>query len=470
MPRSEPRSLRSLLTLAVAGATALAISGATALIVLTTTINRAADEIAAAVESIRLGEEAEIALLLHERSRDPAARIDLRNALRRGLDQADRYLSTPDEAVVLADARRHIRTYLAAESGPRAAQALTDALASLEAFIVINVEEARLVRGRADAADDVANRLGLVLSVAVLVAAALFSWWLRGALFSPVLDLTATLRRYEDGDAQARAAETGPAELRQLARGFNTLAAGLARQRAVQLAFLGGVAHDLRNPLAALRLSLTSASPERPLPAEPRLRHLLEIARRQIDRLERMVSDFLDAALVETGHLTLSPQECDLARLVRDVAALFALTTDAHAFELALPEQPLTVRADPARLEQVLTNLVSNAIKYSPAGGPVGLSLEARPTEVVLAVSDRGVGIPAAERERIFEPFQRVAREGIAGAGLGLFVTRRIVEAHGGRIALDDAVGGGTVVRVFLPRLPGGSPALEPLEPGATRH
>ncbi len=123
---------------------------------------------------------------------------------------------------------------------------------------------------------------------------------------------------------------------------------------------------------------------------------------------------------------------------------------------MSVPEQPVVLRCDPTRLTQVITNLVSNAIKYSPEGGTVQVSLELTAEAVVLSVSDEGLGIPPGDRERIFEPFQRSKRPdvNIPGIGLGLSVSRRIVRAHGGDIEVAAREERGSIFRVRLPSAP----------------
>jgi signal transduction histidine kinase len=146
----------------------------------------------------------------------------------------------------------------------------------------------------------------------------------------------------------------------------------------------------------------------------------------------------------------------DLRGVVRDAVALHEGMSPAHELVLHLPEAPVPVRCDATRISQVLNKLLSNAIKYSPEGGQVRVDLTATPEAAWIAVKDQGVGIPATEQESIFEPFRRSAatRDTIPGVGLGLAVSRRIIEAHGGLIEVESTQGAGATFRFCLPQVP----------------
>jgi signal transduction histidine kinase len=127
-----------------------------------------------------------------------------------------------------------------------------------------------------------------------------------------------------------------------------------------------------------------------------------------------------------------------------------------------MPDEPIVVECDQLRIEQVITNLISNAIKYSPPGASVDVAVEPCEGHVAVRVTDRGRGIATEDLDRIFEPFRRVglSRECVPGVGLGLFVVRRIIEAHRGRIELDSEPGAGSTFRIVLPRSPSSHVAL----------
>jgi signal transduction histidine kinase len=153
--------------------------------------------------------------------------------------------------------------------------------------------------------------------------------------------------------------------------------------------------------------------------------------------------------------------------IARHVAELFRPGAPTHELTVEVPEGPVVVTCDPMRLEQVLGNLVSNAIKYSPEGGPVRMSVRRHEGEAQVRVEDSGMGIPAEEQARLFEPFRRGGldrRSTIPGVGLGLYIARRIVEAHGGRITLRSEPGLGSEFTVALPAAPAGGEAGRPAD------
>lgn len=226
------------------------------------------------------------------------------------------------------------------------------------------------------------------------------------------------------------------------------MADGIARQREDQLAFVAGVAHELRNPLSALSTDVQALglAPS----GQGRDRALARVGR-QVDRLTRMLDDLLDAARIEAGYLELQPEELDLRREVQEVVRFYAPTAPDRDLVVEAPDEPVTVRGDPLRIGQVITNLVSNAIKFSPEGGPVEVSVGLRGDEAVLTVADTGVGIAPEELSEIFTSFRRSRPDVASGAGLGLSVVRRIVAAHGGTIEVESEPGVGSTFRVRLP-------------------
>jgi signal transduction histidine kinase len=350
---------------------------------------------------------------------------------------------------------RRVGVYLSGVDEEQRARAFASALESVRQFVRINVEQSRIERQKAARWDRRASALGIGLSVITLIGVMGVMTWLRATAFRPALELSAAVERFTRGDRAARAPERGAAELRLIARNFNELATRVTDQSRNQLAYLAGVAHDLRTPLSALKITSASISPDRPLPPEDQIRQTVSRVQRQVDRLERMVWDFLDAARIEAGTLELRPEVCDLRELTGAVVDLFRPTAPSHEIVHSVPDQPVTSGCDPLRIEQVVTNLVSNAIKYSPRGGRVEVRVESTAGQAVVSVSDQGVGISPVDVPQLFEPFRRTgtSQESIAGVGLGLFVARRIVESHGGAITVDSAPGRGSTFRLCLPAM-----------------
>ncbi|HEU5056242.1 MAG TPA: HAMP domain-containing sensor histidine kinase [Kofleriaceae bacterium] len=453
-----PRTLRRTIAAVTSLIAAVALVVCAALILFTTELSVSTRTLGDSVESIRHAEEAEISLLLHARAEDALVRNDLAGGLQRRLLEARRFVSTHGEQKILDRAESDVAAYLHRVSGGSTAEehvvdrSLEAAHVALERLVDVNVEQARAARVEADRWDRVANVVAVALAAVIMSVALLLLWWLRRRAFRPILDLLAALDGFRT-DRDVRARESGPTEFRQLARGFNHMADALGRREKDKQAFLAGVAHDLRSPLQALHLAVGQVDPAEPLPPEPRTRQLFGMVSRQLVRIERMLDDLLDTACAEAGRLEIRTQPSDVRDLVRDVAEIFEVASPGHRLELVLPADISLVDCDPGRMTQVLINLIQNAIKYSPDGGAIRVQIENGSREVTISVADQGVGIPYEEQHAVFEPYQRSSgtRTAIAGSGLGLFVVRHIVEAHGGRIDVSSSPAVGSTFRVRLP-------------------
>jgi signal transduction histidine kinase len=299
----------------------------------------------------------------------------------------------------------------------------------------------------------IAERMAIVIAVILVLCVAAVLIWIGWFAFRPVFGIGDTMKAFAAGNRKARAPEIGTQELRTIAQQFNEMADHLARQRENQMAFLTSVAHDLRNPIGALKMATAILDPDGPLPREERVREILGVVKRQIDHLNRMIGDLLDAYHIQSGNLELRMQVVDASDLVRDAFELFRYVSSAHQLSVQLPSTHVPLQCDPLRLSQVLNNLLSNAIKYSPNGGNIVIRLEARGSQVVIEVSDAGMGIAPEELPHIFEPFRRtrLASRDIPGIGLGLHVVQRIIQAHGGQIEARSRVGQGTTFKFSIP-------------------
>jgi two-component system, OmpR family, sensor histidine kinase KdpD len=215
---------------------------------------------------------------------------------------------------------------------------------------------------------------------------------------------------------------------------------------------LSSVSHDLRTPLTAIEGAATTLL-EREAFLDKRTQHeLLETIREEAERLNRRVRNLLDMTRLEAGAVTVNKEWQPLEEVVG--AALNHVEHDAPELQVQtrLPESLPLVALDTVLIEQVLVNLLENALRYAPRSGPIELSASATERELMVEVADRGPGIPAGEEERVFERFQRGAGErSSAGVGLGLAICRAIVSAHGGRIWTEARAGGGAVFRFTLP-------------------
>ena len=217
------------------------------------------------------------------------------------------------------------------------------------------------------------------------------------------------------------------------------------------------VSHELRTPLAAIYgAALTLRREDVHLEDEMR-DTLLRVIAEEAARLGEIVNDLLLASQLDSGKLRVQIEPCDPLEIVRsELEAARAHAPDSVALTLDSPEEMPVVSADPSQLRQVVANLIDNAIKYSPAGGPVTVSLETDNGNVRLAVSDTGIGIPPEERRRIFEKFYRLDPEmtgGIGGTGLGLYICRELVRRIDGRIWVEGNGGRGSTFVVEIPRV-----------------
>ncbi|HIE38494.1 MAG TPA: PAS domain S-box protein [Anaerolineales bacterium] len=222
--------------------------------------------------------------------------------------------------------------------------------------------------------------------------------------------------------------------------------------------FVSIVSHELKTPVATiLGYAETLARSDAQWGPET-AQELAETIKDEAKRLDRLITDLLDVSRLQAGALPLAMEEVALDMLARRVAQRFQPRTDRHEISIRFPKNFPLVKGDPMRLEQVLDNLVSNAIKYSPEGGKVRIRGRVRPEEVVVTVSDEGIGIPAVEQGRIFDAFYRVddrSTRKTGGAGLGLYLARAIVEAHNGRIWVESEPGEGSSFSFALPRIDG---------------
>jgi signal transduction histidine kinase len=225
---------------------------------------------------------------------------------------------------------------------------------------------------------------------------------------------------------------------------------------AVRENFLSMAAHELKTPVTSLRgfaqLLVRRLDLQKEL--EPaRLRQALETINQQSERLLHLIVRLLDLSKLEAGRLELEPEITNLTALLERLVEGLRATPERHTVVMNLPAEPVQALVDPLRIEQVVSNLVDNAIKYSPEGGLIDLTLTPLPAQqlVQLRVKDQGVGIPVEHREHIFEQFYQAQHRGFAGIGMGLYITRQIIELHGGQIKVEYPDEGGACFVVLLP-------------------
>jgi signal transduction histidine kinase len=455
-----------------------ALVSAGALILITSYLHQLTDEVDANLQSVRAAEEIQLQLLLHSRSLNQAGLMsapELRASAAQAqadvvwwLDTARQYVETEEERTIFARLETELDVYFSKQAElaeddlapleryAQATQLLAAAYDQAEELLRVNVQQASSATERSAKWDRIATAIGFSVAIALLLLTASFIIGAHRIVYRPLLSLGETIRRYAARDYAARAQERGPEEVRAIARAFNAMADQLERYRAQQLTFVASVAHDLRNPLAAMKAAVeaSAAVGNTRSPPHPRLMALVS---RQIDVLVRMISDLLDGVRIESGDFALNLALHDARDLVRDAVALFSPVAPLHELVASVPSEPLRIRCDSARMTQIINNLLSNAIKYSPSGGRVELRATARDDGVAIEVMDSGIGIPESEQAAIFEPFRRgrAVNGTIHGVGIGLSVVRRLVEAHGGMISVSSTVGVGSTFKLWLPGPPG---------------
>jgi signal transduction histidine kinase len=278
-------------------------------------------------------------------------------------------------------------------------------------------------------------------------------------LTAPLRSLTAAAGQMSSGDLSIRAPGRGKDEIGQLARQFNQMAerlessfAELAAERDSLRRFIADASHELRTPVTALKnfneLLQGAAADDSAARAE-----FLAESQVQLDRLEWITHNLLDLSRLEAGLIALDVTQHDAEELMRTAAAAFK--TLAHEKNVALsvkkPSSPLAVHCDRTRIELALSNLLDNALKFTPAGGQVEIGAEQAAQNVRLWVQDSGPGIAPADREHIFERFYRGRDSRVEGIGLGLAIVRSIVQAHGGQVTVEGEPGAGSRFVIELP-------------------
>ena len=217
---------------------------------------------------------------------------------------------------------------------------------------------------------------------------------------------------------------------------------------------MAALSHELRTPLASIKGYTTALMLKEVNWPEEKRHEFLSLIDEETDNLERMVSDIMDASLIDIGQLDIDPQPLRLPRLAGEVAQEIQHHSSRHNLVVDFPAGFPIVDADPRRIRQVFLNIIDNAIKYSPEGGLIVIRGEVRSTDVVVSIADQGVGISPEDLIPLFDKYFRVkAPTGyhIPGTGLGLPVARAIVETHGGRIWAESRVGEGTTLYFSIP-------------------
>jgi K+-sensing histidine kinase KdpD len=245
------------------------------------------------------------------------------------------------------------------------------------------------------------------------------------------------------------------------------VAAERARTEEMRSSILSAISHDVRTPLAAITGAATTLRASTGTLERDQQADLLDTIVEEATRLERLVANLLQLTRLESGTIHLKRDWVPIEEIVGGALTRLEDELAGRAVEIALPADLPLVSADPVLLEQVFINLFENAAKYAP-GSPIDVRAFARDGRVEVEVADRGPGLPAGAEARIFEKFFRAPPIPAAGAGLGLAISRGIVEAHGGRVSAENREGGGAVFRVMLPAGTSAPPLPEEPQSGST--
>ncbi len=299
----------------------------------------------------------------------------------------------------------------------------------------------------------------LLSVVAAIPLFILISWFLGYALarkvLRPINQIARTARQITSSSLHERLVRSGSGdEFDNLAATLNDMIHRLEESFTLTRQFAADAAHELRTPLTIMKgeaevaLRSRSADPEA-------YRAVLESMVREYDRMINIITHLLLLAQADAGAVHIDREPVRLDELLREIADTFVVVAEHAGLKLDAGElPPVTLRGDRVRLHELFANLLDNAVKYTPAGGRVGIACSVAADEVRVAVSDTGIGIAEAEQEKVFRRFYRVEgsrSRGTGGAGLGLSIARWIASAHGGRIEVQSAVGVGSTFTVVLP-------------------
>ncbi len=297
-------------------------------------------------------------------------------------------------------------------------------------------------------------RLIRVFAVIVL-AALLLALLLSQVLTKPITDLSRTMRKMGKGDLSVRAPIRGSGELRELAENYNTMASQLEQQDKTRNQFVSNASHELRTPLTTMKIMLETVMYQPEMPDDLRMEFMQDM-NHEIDRLTGIVTDLLTLTRMDNRSDRMQIETVDMSAMTDETIRLLAQNADQRRQQLTGNVTPgLTMEGDRSKLNQILYNLTENAIKYTPDGGHILVSLSEADGNLIWKVKDDGVGIPEEDQAHIFERFYRVdkarSRE-TGGTGLGLSIVRQLVNMHGGTITVKSRAGNGSEFTVVLPR------------------
>jgi signal transduction histidine kinase len=291
-----------------------------------------------------------------------------------------------------------------------------------------------------------------MLALAVLTISGLVALTVARSISLSLRRLAAGTRRVAQGEFGTRLSGARGREFRELEGDFNVMVERLSELEQMKKDFVAGVSHDLKGPLASIRMTLSVLRDEVPGPLVERQKKLLDLATRSSERLAGMVAHLLELARLEANAVPLEVRLHQLETIVGGVVAEMETRLNEKQVTPIVDCPPeLTASCDGDRIGQVVQNLVENALEVAPAGSSIEIRCESESGTIRVGVADRGPGVPPELARKIFDRFVRGRRGSEGGAGLGLTICREIVEAHGGQIRVDDRPGGGSVFTFEIP-------------------
>jgi two-component system sensor histidine kinase BaeS len=302
------------------------------------------------------------------------------------------------------------------------------------------------------------NRTLLLGGVVAAVVALSLGFVLARRATAPARELTRAARALASGDHAERVDFDAKDELGEMARAFNAMADTIEQEDELRRSFASEVAHELRTPLAILQTQVEGMQ-DGVVGADDAA---LESLHEETLRLSRLVADLETLASADAARFSLRLQHTSLRSLLEDACAEFQGPFAAESVSLTTSLDDALVDVDPTRIHQVVSNLLSNALKFTPAGGEVRLSSETRANVAVVRVSDTGAGIVPSDVEHVFDRFFRGSGVRTGGSGIGLAVARELVLAHGGSIQVESTAGIGTTFTVRIPLASGDRTVFTP--------
>lgn len=306
------------------------------------------------------------------------------------------------------------------------------------------------LRGAIQAVERQLMTVFVAVAAAALIAALVFAL----TLTAPIKALTSTIRRMGRGDLSARVSVRASGELKELADSYNAMAETIEHFDQSRSQFVQNASHELKTPLATMKLLLENLIYQPDMPSELRAEFMQDM-NHEIDRLSGIITDLLTLTQMDGQTAAVKTESIDLSALCGET--LHALAPAAAKARLQLRgdiAEGVVLPGDESKLSQVVYNLTDNAIKYTGEGGEVTVTLRADSREATLVVKDNGIGIPEEDVKHIFDRFYRVDKarsRATGGTGLGLSIVRQMVQLHGGEIHVESAAGQGSTFTVTLP-------------------